>query len=199
MAKIKIEASMIHGSVSSGFEEVEIEFRRNFAERDELGAACTIYYKGKKVVDLWGGYRDEATLAPWEEDTLVLVFSTTKGFSALAVAVAHSQGLLDYDEKVATYWPEFAQNGKADITVRQLLEHQAGLCAIDEPLDLAMLANLDVMAAALAKQKPAWEPGTRSGYHAWSLGWYQNELIRRVDPQHRSIGQFFQDEIARPL
>jgi CubicO group peptidase (beta-lactamase class C family) len=199
MAKIKIEASMIHGSVSSGFEEVETEFRRNFAERDELGAACTIYYQGEKVVDFWGGYRDEATLAPWEEDTLVLVFSTTKGFSALAVAVAHSQGLLDYDEKVATYWPEFAQNGKGNITVRQLLEHKAGLCAIDEPLDLAMLANLDVMAAAIAKQKPAWEPGTHSGYHAWSLGWYQNELIRRVDPQHRSIGQFFQDEIARPL
>jgi len=190
---------MIHGSVSSGFEEVETEFRRNFAERDELGAACTIYYKGEKVVDLWGGYRDEATLAPWEKDTLVLVFSTTKGFSALAVAVAHSQRLLDYDEKVATYWPEFAQNGKGNITVRQLLEHKAGLCVIDEPLDLAMLANLDVMAAAIAKQKPAWEPGTRSGYHAWSLGWYQNELIRRVDPQHRSIGRFFQDEIARPL
>ncbi len=199
MAKIKIEASMIHGSVSSGFEEVETEFRRNFAERDELGAACTIYYKGEKVVDLWGGYRDEATLAPWEKDTLVLVFSTTKGFSALAVAVAHSQRLLDYDEKVATYWPEFAQNGKGNITVRQLLEHKAGLCVIDDPLDLAMLANLDVMAAAIAKQKPAWEPGTHSGYHAWSLGWYQNELIRRVDPQHRSIGRFFQDEIARPL
>ena len=199
MAKIKIEASMIHGSVSSGFEEVETEFKRNFAERDELGAACTIYYKGKEVVDLWGGYRDEATLAPWEKDTLVLIFSATKGFSALAVAVAHSQGLLDYDEKVATYWPEFAQNGKENITVRQLLEHQAGLCAIDERLDLAMLADLDVMAAALAKQKPAWEPGTRSGYHAWSLGWYQNELIRRVDPHHRSIGWFFQDEIARPL
>lgn len=199
MAKLKIEASMIHGSVSPGFEEVETEFKRNFTERDELGAACAIYYKGEKVVDLWGGYRDEATLAPWEKDTLVLVFSTTKGFSALAVAVAHSQRLLDYDEKVATYWPEFAQNGKGNITVRQLLEHQAGLCAIDEPLDLEMLANLDVMAAALAKQKPAWEPGSCSGYHVWSLGWYQNELIRRVDPQHRTIGQFFHDEIARPL
>ena len=199
MAKIKIEASLIHGSVSSGFEAVEAEFKRNFAERDELGAACTIYHQGEKVVDLWGGYRDEATLAPWNEDTLVLIFSATKGFSALAVAVAHSQGLLDYEEKVATYWPEFAQNGKGNIIVRQLLEHQAGLCAIDEPLDLAMLADLDVMAAALAKQKPAWEPGTRSGYHAWSLGWYQNELIRRVDPRHRTIGRFFQDEIARPL
>jgi CubicO group peptidase (beta-lactamase class C family) len=100
---------------------------------------------------------------------------------------------------VATYWPEFAQNGKENITIRQLLEHKAGLCAIDEPIDLGMLANLDALAAVIAKQKPAWKPGTRSGYHAWSLGWYQNELIRRVDPQHRTIGQFFQDEIARPL
>lgn len=190
---------MIHGSVAPGFEEVEAEFKRNFAGRGELGAACAIYYRGEKVVDLWGGYRDEQTLAAWEEDTLVPVFSTTKGFSALSLALAHSQGRLDYEEKVATYWPEFAQNGKGNITVRQLLEHKAGLCAIDEPLDVELLADLDALATVLAKQKPAWEPGTRSGYHAWSLGWYQNELIRRIDPQHRSLGQFFQDEIARPL
>jgi CubicO group peptidase (beta-lactamase class C family) len=199
MAKIKVGETMIHGSVAPGFEEVEAEFKRNFAGRGELGAACAIYYQGEKVVDLWGGYRDEQTLAAWEEDTLVPVFSTTKGFSALSLALAHSQGRLDYEEKVATYWPEFAQNGKGNITVRQLLEHKAGLCAIDEPLDVELLADLDALATVLAKQKPAWEPGTRSGYHAWSLGWYQNELIRRIDPQHRSLGQFFQDEIARPL
>jgi CubicO group peptidase (beta-lactamase class C family) len=189
----------IHGSVAPGFEAVKIEFEKNFAERDELGAACAIYHRGQKVVDLWGGVRDEKTRAPWEEDTLVLVFSTTKGVSALTMALAHSRGLLDYDEKVSTYWPEFAQNGKENITVRQLLAHQAGLCAIDEPLALETLADLDAMEAIIAKQKPAWEPGTHSGYHCWSLGWYQNELIRRVDPQHRSLGQFFQDEIAQPL
>jgi CubicO group peptidase (beta-lactamase class C family) len=189
----------IHGSVTSGFEAVRIEFEKNFSERGELGAACAIYHRGKKVVDLWGGIRDEATQAAWEEETLVLVFSTTKGVSALTMALAHSRGLLDYDEKVSTYWPEFAQNGKANITVRQLLAHQSGLCAIDEPLALETLADLDAMAVTIAKQKPAWEPGTHSGYHCWSLGWYQNELIRRVDPQHRSLGQFFQDEIVRPL
>lgn len=199
MAKRKMDETMIHGTVVTGFEEVETEFKRNFAERGELGAACAIYYQGEKVVDLWGGYRDEATRAPWEADTMVPVWSTTKGFSALSLAVAHSQGLLDYEERVATYWPEFAQNGKENITVRQLLEHKAGLCVIDEPIDLGMLANLDALAAVIARQKPAWEPGTRSGYHAWSLGWYQNELIRRVDPRHRSLGQFFQDEIAQPL
>jgi CubicO group peptidase (beta-lactamase class C family) len=194
-----IDPSFVQGTVAPGFEDVITEFERNFAQRGELGAACAIYHRGEKVVDLWGGVRDEATQATWEEDTLVLVFSTTKGVSALTIALAHSWGLLDYDEKVSTYWPEFAQNGKKNITVRQLLAHQAGLCAIDEPLALETLADLDAMAAIIAKQKPVWEPGKHSGYHCWSLGWYQNELIRRVDPQHRSLGQFFQDEIARPL
>jgi CubicO group peptidase (beta-lactamase class C family) len=117
----------------------------------------------------------------------------------MAVALAHSRGLFDYDEKVATYWPEFAQNGKESITVRQLLAHQAGLCAIDEPLDFDTVADLDKLAEVLAKQKPAWEPGTKHGYHAISLGWYEGELIHRIDPQKRTLGQFFQDEIAKPL
>jgi CubicO group peptidase (beta-lactamase class C family) len=108
---------VIHGPVEPGFEAVETEFRRNFSERGELGAACAIYHRGQKVVDLRGGCRDHKTGAPWEEDTLVPVFSTTKGMAAMAVAVAHSRGLLNYDEKVATYWPEFAQQGKEDITV----------------------------------------------------------------------------------
>lgn len=190
---------MIHGEVAPGFEDVRVEFERNFAERGELGAACAVYHRGDKVVDLWGGIRDHRTGAPWEEDTMVLVFSTTKGMAGLATAVAHSRGLLDHDERVATYWPEFAQKGKGHITVRQLLSHQAGLAAIDEPIDVKKLADLDRMAEILARQAPAWEPGTRHGYHAFSLGWYENELIRRVDPGHRSLGQFFHQEIARPL
>ena len=195
----KIDNSLLHGSVAPGFEEVQTEFKKNFEDRKELGAACAVYHKGKKVVDLWGGYRDKKTRAPWEEDTLVLVFSTTKGLSSLALAVAHSRGLFDYDETVATYWPEFAQNGKETITIRQLLSHQAGLCAIDEPLTLPILADLDKLASVLAKQKPAWKPGTRHAYHALSLGYYESELVRRTDPQHRSIGKYFQDEVAAPL
>jgi CubicO group peptidase (beta-lactamase class C family) len=191
--------SMLHGEVAPGFEDVESEFKRNFAERGELGAACAIYHKGKKVVDLWGGYRDETTLAPWEEDTLTQVFSMTKGMAAMAVAVAHSRGLLDYDEKVSTYWPEFAQQGKEGITVRQLLSHQAGLSAIEEPLELETLADQEALDAILARQKPAWAPGTKRGYHMWSQGWYLSAVIRQVDPQRRSLGQFFQDEIAKPL
>src|SRR5215207_6924139 len=111
---------MVHGEVAPGFEEVEKAFIENFARRREYGAACAIYHRGERVVDLWGGYRDLEKHAPWEVDTLVLVYSTTKGVVALTLAVAHSRGLLDYDEKIATYWPEFARAGKENITVRQL-------------------------------------------------------------------------------
>jgi CubicO group peptidase (beta-lactamase class C family) len=190
---------MICGWVAPGFEEVQVEFRRNFAERGEVGAACAAYHRGKKVVDLWGGYRDARRRAPWQKDTLVLVFSATKGLAAMTLALAHSRGWLDYDERVATYWPEFAQQGKEQVTVRQLLSHQAGLCVVDEPLRLATLADPEALATVLAKQKPAWEPGSRQGYHALSLGWYEGALLRRVDAQHRTLGQFFQDEMARPL
>jgi len=190
---------VIHGAVEAGFEEVEQQFRENFARRGEIGAACTIYVRGHKVVDLWGGLRDVSTHAPWDEDTLVLMYSATKGISALTLALAHARGLFAYDEPVAAYWPEFAQAGKASITVRQLLSHQAGLSAIDEPLTVELLSDLDALAAVLARQKPAWEPGTRHGYHGISLGWFESELLRRVDPHHRSLGQFFQEEIAQLL
>ena len=189
----------IGGTVSSQFEEVREQFTRNFAERAELGAACAVYYRGRKVVDLWGGYRDAKTRQPWTEDTLVLVFSTTKGIAAMVMAVAHSQGLFDLDDSIAMHWPEFAQHGKGRITIRQLLAHQAGLPTIDRRLDAWKLADLDRMADILASQRPAWQPGTKHGYHTLTLGWYQSELIRRVDPRHRSLGQFFQEEIAAPL
>src|SRR3954449_2578586 len=190
---------MISGSVSPGFEEVRDEFRRNFVDRRELGAAVAAYVRGEKVVDLWGGYRDARRQERWEEDTLVLVYSTSKGMSGIAVALAHSRGLIDYDETVASYWPEFAQNGKGSITVRQLLAHQAGLSGLDVRLSARKLADLDAVADALAAQKPAWEPGTRQGYHALTIGWYEGELIRRVDPQRRSLGRFFAEEVAAPL
>jgi CubicO group peptidase (beta-lactamase class C family) len=190
---------MIGGVVEAGFELVRAEFEANFRRRGELGAACAAYYRGVPVVDLWGGYRDPGGRAPWEQDTLVLMYSTSKGLAALAVALAHSRGWLDFDEPVASYWPEFAQNGKAQVTVRQLMAHQAGLCAIDEPLTAANLSHLDGLAEVLARQRPAWEPGTRQGYHALSLGWYEGELIRRVDPQHRSLGRLFAEEVAGPL
>src|SRR5687767_11853961 len=130
---------------------------------------------------------------------MVVVHSATKGLAAMTLAIAHSRGWLDYEERVATYWPEFAQQGKEKITVRQLLAHQAGLFAFDEPVDRTVVADLDRLAEVMARQKPAWEPGTRQAYHAITLGFYEGELLRRVDPRHRSLGQFFQDEIATPL
>ena len=130
---------------------------------------------------------------------MVLVYSTTKGMAAMTVALAHSRGWLDYEEKVATYWPEFAQAGKERTTVRQLLAHQAGLFGFDEKVDRAVIADPDRLAAIMARQRPAWEPGERQAYHAISLGFYEGEVIRRVDPQHRTLGRFFADEIAAPL
>lgn len=197
MTKHQDARTLIAGTTSPEFSAVRAAFERNFAERGESGAACAIYYQGRKVVDLWGGHR--AAEQPWERDTLALTFSVTKGMAAAAMVVAHSHGLFDLDAPVAAYWPEFAQAGKKDITVRQLLSHQAGLIALDQPLTIKTLADHDEMGRILARQRPAWKPGARSGYHTLTLGWYQNELIRRVDPQRRTIGRFFQEEIARPL
>ena len=189
----------IGGFVYPGLEPVRDAFIENFVERNELGGACCVYYRGQKFVDLWGGIRNNRTGEPWLEDTMVVVYSATKGLAAMTLALAHSRGWLDYDERVAAYWPEFARNGKSAITVRQLLAHQAGLFAFDEPVTKADVADLDHLAAILARQTPAWPPGSRQAYHALTLGFYENELIRRVDPKRRSIGRFFQEEIASPL
>jgi CubicO group peptidase (beta-lactamase class C family) len=187
------------GLVAPGFEEVRAEFDRNFLERGEIGAAVAAYWRGEKVVDLWGGRRAPTGEAPWQENTMVVVNSTTKGLAAMTVALANSRGWIDYDAAVAEYWPDFAQNGKAAITVRQLLSHEAGLVWIDEPLRLEDMRDLDAVSRVLARQKPAWEPGTRHGYHAMTIGLYMQELIRHVDPEHRTLGRFFADEIATPL
>ncbi|WP_242392430.1 serine hydrolase domain-containing protein [Anaeromyxobacter oryzisoli] len=189
----------IAGFTRPGFEPVSEAFIENFERRGELGAACCVYLRGEKVVDLWGGIRNEETGEPWEEDTMALVHSTTKGMAGLAMALAHSRGLLDYDEHVSTYWPEFAQQGKGRITVRQLLSHQAGLFALDERPVRSLVADPDQLAVVLARQKPAWPPGERQAYHAITIGFYESELLRRVDPGHRTLGRFFHEEIATPL
>lgn len=190
---------LIEGYVSAGFEAVRDVFAENFSRRHKLGGACCVYHQGEKVVDLWGGVRNKSTGEPWQEDTMVIVYSTSKGLAAMTLAVAHSRGWLDYEQRVCSYWPEFAQHGKETITVRQLLAHQVGLFAFDEPVDRSVVADLERLAAVLAREKPAWEPGMRQAYHAITLGYYESELLRRVDPHHRSLGQFFQDEIATPL
>lgn len=189
----------VHGTVAPGFEAVRDAFRANFAERGELGAACALQHRGRPVVDLWGGWCDAARTRPWQEDTLVLTFSVTKGISGLALAIAHARGLFRLDEPVAQYWPAFAAAGKEAITVRQLLAHQAGLPVLSTRLDADRLADLDVLAGLLAAERPRWTPGERHGYHGLTLGWYQNELMRRIDPQGRTLGDFVREEIAAPL
>ena len=199
MSVATLDRAKVEGYISPGFESVREAFAENFARRGELGGACCAYYRGQKVVDLWGGIRNKQTGEPWNEDTMVVVHSASKGLAAMTLAIAHSRGWLDYEERVSAYWPEFAQEGKERITVRQLLAHQAGLFAIDEPVDRSVVVDLDRLAVVLARQKPAWEPGARQAYHALTLGFYEGELVRRVDPCHRSLGQFFHDEIATPL
>jgi CubicO group peptidase (beta-lactamase class C family) len=189
----------VEGHVAGGFEAVRDAFADNFTRRHELGGGCCAYLRGEKIVDLWGGIRNKETGEPWAHDTMVLVYSATKGLAAMTMALAHSRGWLDYEERVATYWPEFAQQGKERITVRQLLGHQAGLFALDTPLDRTLVSDLDRLTSVLARQKPAWEPGSRQAYHAITLGFYEGELMRRLDPRHRTLGQFFQDEIASRL
>lgn len=190
---------LIRGEVAPGFEPVRRAFIENFTHRGELGGACCVYRHGERVVDLWGGVRDRATGTPWQADTMVLVHSATKGLAAMTAALAQSRGWLDYDERVCTYWPAFAQAGKERVTIRQLLAHQAGLHAFDEPVDHAVIADPARLAGVMERQRPAWEPGTRQAYHAISLGFYLGEIMRRVDPRHRSLGQFFHEEIASPL
>src|SRR5262245_36002188 len=135
MSTATLEHATVEGHVSRGFEAVRDAFVENFTRRGELGGACCAYHDGKKVVDLWGGIRNKQTREPWEYDTMVVIHSASKGLAAMTLAVAHSRGWLDYEERICTYWPEFAQEGKERITVRQLLAHQAGLFAIEEPVD----------------------------------------------------------------
>jgi CubicO group peptidase (beta-lactamase class C family) len=197
--KVKVSSDLIGGGVDEGYGKVADAFRHNMSSGREIGSAVAVYRDGVKVVDLWGGYRDGLTKAPWQQDTVVNMFSTTKGVASLAVALAASRGLISYDAKVADYWPAFAQAGKGDVTVRQLLAHEAGLCALDLPLGLSDLADPATYSPILATQRPAWQPGTRRGYHAITLGWYESELLRHADPAGRTVGRFFADEIATPL
>ncbi len=189
----------IDGFVATEFEPVLDAFAANFDERGEVGAAVSVYLDGQPVVDLWGGVADPTTQAPWRDDTLVLVYSATKGVTAVCANLLIQRGLLDPEAKVATIWPEFAANGKADITVGQVMSHQAGLPLVEGEFTLAESLTWPTMVDALAAQKPIWEPGTKHGYHMRTYGWLVGEIVRRTDPQHRSVGRFWRDEIADPL
>jgi CubicO group peptidase (beta-lactamase class C family) len=187
----------IHGSCDPKFQQVQQEFERNFRERGEVGASVCITLNGETVVNLWGGLARRDTQTPWTAETISVVFSSTKGATALCAHILASRGQLDLDAPVAKYWPEFAQAGKEHIPVRMLLNHQSGLAGIREPLPNGAYADWNLMANALAKETPLWEPGTRNGYHALTIGWLVGEVVRRVSG--KSLGTFFQDEVAKPL
>ncbi|MBF6065468.1 beta-lactamase family protein [Nocardia terpenica] len=189
----------IHGEVAPGFGPVADAFRRNFSRHGEIGAAVAVYAGDRPLVDLWAGHRDRERTLPWERDTMAPVFSSTKGMAAFVIAAAVSRGLLDYERPVARYWPEFGSHGKEFVTVRQLLDHQAGLPILDRVVRLRELDDRERVAAILAAQKPLWRPGTRHGYHPITAGLYQGELIRRVDPGGRTLGRIFAEEFAGPL
>lgn len=188
---------MVGGSCDPRFASVAEEFERNFASRGEVGASVCVTVDGEPVVDLWGGVADRAAGRPWERDTVSVVFSTTKGATALCAHVLASRGQLDLAAPVARYWPEFAQAGKDEITVGTLLAHRAGLPAVSEPLGEGAFYDWDRMVELLAAQRPVWEPGTRHGYHALTFGWLVGELVRRVSG--RSLGTFLRSEVAEPL
>lgn len=187
----------VHGDVVEGFEPVAEAFIDNFAERNETGASVCVYAGGEKVVDLWGGAANHKTGEPWRQESAIVVYSTTKGATAICVAMLVQSGLLDYDRPVADYWPEFAAAGKASVTVGQLMSHQAGLIYADPPLELDAILEVTPVVEALAAQAPLWEPGAAHGYHALTYGWLAGELVRRVDG--RSLGTYFAEEVAGPL
>jgi len=188
--------SAIQGTCDTRFELVREEFERNFSERGEVGASVAIMIAGKTVVDLWGGVADPQTGRPWEKDTKVVVWSSTKGATALCAHILADHGELDLDAPVSKYWPEFASNGKEHVAVRHLLNHQSGVAAIHEPLAPGTFLDWEKMTALLERETPWWEPGTRHGYHAFTFGWLVGEIVRRVSG--RSVGAFFRDEVARP-
>ncbi|MET7569018.1 serine hydrolase domain-containing protein [Streptomyces sp. NPDC005492] len=187
----------IDGHYDPRFTAVRTAFEENFRDRDELGAAVTVTLDGETVVDLWGGWADAARTRPWERDTLVNVWSTTKGPVALCAHILADRGLLDLDAPVAAYWPEFAAAGKENVLVRHLLSHRAGLAGLREPHSLAQLYDWELTTRRLAAMEPWWEPGTRSGYHALTYGFLVGEVVRRVSGL--LPGAFLEREVTGPL
>jgi CubicO group peptidase (beta-lactamase class C family) len=192
MAKVELQ-----GQCDARFKRVREVFESGFASGAELGAGLCIYREGRVVVDLWGGFADEAQRQPWRRDTLANVYSTTKGITALCAHQLVERGELDLDAPVARYWPEFAESGKAELPVRYLLSHQAGLAGVSEPLKAEDLFDWRRMTRALEAQKPWWKPGTNHGYHALTYGWLVGEVIRRVSGM--SVGRYVREHVAAPL
>jgi CubicO group peptidase (beta-lactamase class C family) len=190
-------SATIHGTCDPRFTRVRDVFAQNFEERNEVGAAVALVVDGKPVLDLWAGHADQMRTQPWQRDTIVNVYSTTKGMAALCLHQLVEQGRVDLDAPVARYWPEFAQAGKSSMPVRFLLGHRAGLAAVKNLLPAEALYDWDAMVDALAAEPPWWEPGSSHGYHAVTFGWLVGEVVRRVTG--KTLGTYFRESIAAPL
>jgi CubicO group peptidase (beta-lactamase class C family) len=186
----------IGGTTNNGWEFVRDLFKENFEEQRDLGASIAIYHQGRLVVDIWGGWFDRSFTKLYDNNTLQLVFSTTKGLVAIAAALCVQKGFLDYSQLVTKYWPEYGQNGKENTTVADILSHRAGLPFESGPPE--QILNWTAMVQSLEQQRPLWSPGSAHSYHALTYGWLAGELIRRVDPKKRTVGQFIRDEITNP-
>ncbi len=185
------------GTCSARFDPLRELFAAKLESGEDLGASLVVDIDGEVVVDLWGGWADEARSVPWTENTITCVFSTTKTMTALAALVLVDRGELDLDANVASYWPEFAARGKAGIKVRQLLSHTSGVSGWDQPVSNDDVYDWDKSTAMLAAQAPWWEPGTASGYHGLTFGHLIGEVIRRITGKR--LGEFFAAEVAGPL
>jgi CubicO group peptidase (beta-lactamase class C family) len=189
--------SAVHGHVDARFDKVAAALAEELDSGAEVGAAIAIDAGGELVLDIWGGYADAAKTVPWEENTIINVWSCTKTVTSLAALMLADRGLLDLDAPVATYWPEFAANGKHDVKVRHLLSHTSGVPGWQEPMTTDDLFDWEKATSLLAAQAPWWEPGTASGYHALNFGFLIGELVRRT--AGTSLKDFVRDEIAGPL
>jgi len=195
--KMTVNQGEINGFCDARFARVVEEFQQNFQQRGEVGASVCVTLEGETVVDMWGGIARPVTNAPWKEDTMSVVFSSTKGATSLCAHILASRGKLDLDAPVAQYWPEFAQGGKEAIPVKMLLNHQAGLAGVRDLLPPGAFFNWEGMIHALERQEPWWKPGSQHGYHATTFGWLVGEVVRRVSG--KSLGTFFREEVAGPL
>jgi len=187
----------IGGFCDDKFAAVRDEFERNFTERNDIGATYAATIEGEYVIDLWGGYCDGAKTKPWQEDTIVNVWSTTKPMTAICALILADRGELDFDAPVSAYWPEYAQNGKEKTLVRHFMGHTAGLPGFGEKLTLDQLYDWDYATSVLARQEPWWEPGTYARYHSLTQGFLVGEVVRRITG--KSLGTFFREEVATPL
>lgn len=185
----------LQGKIDPKYSLIATAFLNNFKHNDEIGASLCVYHDNKAVIDIWSGYKDLKRKVLWEENTVVPFFSSTKVVAASCLAICHSRGLFDYSDKVSKYWKNFAENGKGDITIAQLLQHRGGLSALDRKITIKMMKDRERLEKIIAEQKPHWKPGDFQGYHCWTFGWYISALLSKIDPKKRRLKEFVEDEI----